>query len=156
MQHAASCAFSPWALFRKCAKHAVLSRPALLSQQHGGKFGARSVLQRLHATYVSDAERTLHTQLQKLVRNYTTESPASADSAVAEPGGPAKLSGRSQISKSSLNKGNVATVLDDSQHALTAKDIPSYAWPVLLDLKLAGTDTEMSNFQIILDRTRHK
>lgn len=140
MQHAASCAFSPWALFRKCAKHAVLIKPALLSQHHVGNFGTRSVLPRLHATYISDAERTLHTQLQKMVRNYTTESPASADSAVAEPGGTAESSTRSQISKSSLNKANVATVLDDSQHALTAKDIPSYAWPVLLDLKLAGIE----------------
>lgn len=137
MQHATKIILDSWVVLRKCVQHAALVRPGLRSQQVYSTQRCSSFLQEITSAYVSDQEGVLRAPKRQLARQYTTEtsprSPVSKDSA-----GQVKSGGHSRQSKASHSRGSVVTILDDSQHPIRAGSVPSYAWPVLLDLKLAG------------------
>ena len=137
MQHASNIILDSWCVLRKCLQHAALVRPGLRSQQAYSTQRCSSFLQDYTLAYVSDQEGVLRAPKRQVARQYTTEtsptSPVSKDSA-----GQIKSGGHSRQSKTSHSRGSVVTILDDSQHPIRAGSVPSYAWPVLLDLKLAG------------------
>lgn len=140
MQFASNGAVSPWCIFRTCVKHAASVKHAALSQLHRSNAQCRTNLPVLGATHASQTERSLHTQLREMARTSTVESPATAGFPLSEEADSLAASKeRSQTAKTGLSQGSSATVLDDSQHPVTASAVPSYAWPVLLKLKLAGT-----------------
>ena len=148
MQHASNIILDSWCVLRKCVQHAALVRPGLRSQQADSTQRCSSFLQEFTSAYVSDQEGVLRAQKRQVARQYTTEtspsSPVSKDSA-----GQVKPGGHSRQSKTSHSRGSVVTILDDSQHPIRAGSVPSYAWPVLLDLKLAGIVLSNSNDQCI-------
>ena len=83
----------------------------------------------------------VHGQQHQLARAYATEPLSQPVSPVLDQVSRKSRAVETPVSghwKAVASKDSVTRVLDDSQHPVRPSHIPSYAWPVLLDLKLAG------------------
>lgn len=135
MQHVNSSVFKCWTVVRSCVQQAATYRAARRIQSGHSRNHCHVPLREASASYTSPKGNPLHGQQQQSARAYTTEPP----SPLSDNGSSKSRAIATPVDlKGVASKGNVLRVLDDSQHPVRSGNLPSYVWPVLLDLKLAG------------------